>query len=99
MSEWQDISTAPRDGSEIILAIMGAGAKVEWVHVGWWEQGDSFPWRFIDTFSLEPTGCCDNESDDRCSVNGAKEESVLFWMPLPEPPSHAMAAIAEKEGA
>lgn len=86
MIQWQPIETAPRDGTEIILAIKGAGHPSHWVHIGWWNEGDSFPWRFIDTFSLEPNGCCDNESDDRTPVNGAKEESVTHWMPLPTPP-------------
>jgi hypothetical protein len=86
MSDWQTIETAPKDGTEIILAITGILPDKYWVHIGWWQQGDSFPWRFIDTFSLEPSGCCDDEDADRTPVNGAKEGSVTHWMPLPQPP-------------
>lgn len=86
MSEWQPIETAPRDGTEVILAITGGGHKSHWVHVGWWNAGDSFPWRFIDSFDLTPTGCCNLEDDDRIPVNGAREESVTHWMPLPAAP-------------
>lgn len=85
MSDWQPIETAPRDGSEIILAVTGA-LSGHWVHVGWYEANDQFPWRFIDTFDLTPTGCCDREDDDRCPVNGARLDSVTHWMPLPKPP-------------
>jgi hypothetical protein len=86
MMEWQPIATAPKDGTEIILAIKCISGKSHWVHVGWWEEGDSFPWRFIDSFDLTPTGCCGMEEDDRLKANGAKAESVTHWMPLPPSP-------------
>lgn len=84
--KWQNIETAPKDGTEILLAILGAGAASHWVHIGWYEPSDHFPWRFIDTFDLTPTGCCDDEDPDRCPVNGATEGAVTHWMPLPSPP-------------
>lgn len=84
--EWQPIETAPRDGTEIILAIRSIDAKPHWVHIGWWEEGDPFPWRFIDTFGINPTGCCEMEEEDRCPVNGARAEGVTHWMPLPPAP-------------
>jgi hypothetical protein len=98
MTEWQDISTAPKDGTEIILAIKGSGppGRSHWVHVGWWQEYDSFPWRFIDTFDLTPSGCCDDEDDDRVPANGVKAESVTHWMPLPPPPPPP--ADGEKRG-
>lgn len=83
---WQPIETAPTDGTEIILAILGAGATKHWVHIGWYEPHDPFPWRFIDTFELTPTGCCEDEDSDRVPANGAKAESVTHWMPLPPAP-------------
>lgn len=85
MSDWQPIDTAPKDGTEIILAILGVNSH--WVHIGWYAPNDPFQWRFIDDFSITPTGCCEDEDGDRISVNGAKPASVTHWMPLPEPPS------------
>jgi hypothetical protein len=82
---WQPIATAPTDGTEIILAILVAGKH--WVHIGWYEPYDRFPWRFIDTFDLTPTGCCRYEDGDRIPANGATAESVTHWMPLPAPPA------------
>jgi hypothetical protein len=96
--DWRPIETAPRDGTEIILAISGWPPDRKWVCVGWWEQGDSFPWRFIDTFSLEPTGCCEDEDGDRCPVNGAKAESVTHWQPLPEFRARALSSETETGG-
>lgn len=80
------IETAPRDGTEVILAAPKSNGGY-WVHVGWWEEGDSFPWRFIDDFTMEPSGCCDREAPDRVPANGFKEGAVSYWMPLPSPPS------------
>jgi hypothetical protein len=89
MSEWQPIETAPTDGTEVLLAIRGVNDGPHWVHIGWYEVHDPFPWRFIDTFDLTPTGCCERAEDDRTPVNGAKAESVTHWMPLPPPPEQS----------
>lgn len=88
---WQPIETAPKDGTEIILAIANSVGS-HWVHIGWWNEGDSFPWRFIDTFTLEPHGCCDDEDADRTPVNGSKAEQVTHWMPLPAAPAPGASA-------
>ncbi len=83
---WLDIASAPKDGTEIILASPKGGSPGYWVHVGWWNEGDSFPWRFIDTFSMDPTGCCDDEEIERVPVNGFKVDAVTHWQPLPAAP-------------
>lgn len=83
---WMPIESAPKDGSEIILAAPKTRGGSYWVHVGWWVEGDSHPWRFIDDFSMEPTGCCDREDGERVCVNGFTEDAPTHWMPLPTPP-------------
>lgn len=81
--EWQSIETAPKDGTEIILAIP-TGAKQfnqqrYWVHLGWYAPDESrFKWQFYDGV--------DDELDDRAMINGIQEDAPTHWMPLPEPP-------------
>lgn len=91
--QWRPIETAPRDGTEIVLAIASGGLSQPpasySVHVGWYETADPYPWRFIDTFDLTPTGCCEHESDERIPANGVRESAAHFWMPLPAPPESA----------
>jgi len=78
---WQPIETAPRDGTAIILAASHG------VSVGWWEDSEpTFKWRFVDDFDLTPTGCCDDESDDRVPCNGMHADTPTHWQPLPTPP-------------
>jgi hypothetical protein len=71
MSEWQDISTAPKDGS-IILATDGKA-----VFAAYWNlaakafgRDKGFPWAFLD----ETNG-----------VNGAVDDYFIGWQPLPAP--------------
>lgn len=90
MTDWQPIDSAPRDGTEIILAIpkMASGLHYGyWVHIGWWNDAESFfKWRFFDSFNLTPSGCCDREDDDMVKVNGIGADGPSHWLPLPSPP-------------
>ncbi|KKW92642.1 hypothetical protein [Sphingobium chungbukense] len=83
---WQPIETAPVDGTEIMLAIPKITSGY-FVHIGWYSKNDAFPWRFIDTFSTEPHGCCDDEDEDRTPVNGARYDARMLWQPLPATPA------------
>lgn len=78
---WLPIESAPRDGAAIILYASHG------VSVGWWEESEpTYKWRFIDDFDLTPTGCCNDESDDRVPCNGMHADTPTHWQPLPSPP-------------
>jgi len=77
MSEWQDISTAPKDGSTIILTdgrSVVAGAYAPGLH------GESFCWAFVDDWQQ-----ADAEEEAVCP-NAFKKHAVTHWQPLPSPP-------------
>lgn len=78
MSEWQDISTAPKDGTKFFLWAPG----YEWPEVIYWEEypddeaiqeaGDDGFWRYADDLFAD---VADVDIDD-----------ATHWMPLPKPP-------------
>lgn len=68
--KWQDISTAPKDGSEIILCVLDSVFVGVWIgkenyrgEIGWHDVADSFELWYSER-PVTPT----------------------HWMPLPEPP-------------
>lgn len=69
--EWQQIETAPRDGTRIILGSAGN----EPVMGSWREYADGGGWSHGDEESDVPYGPMD---DPRWTPT--------HWMPLPEPP-------------
>ena len=79
---WQDIATAPMDGTIIIL------------FVGWAAAGcfapddctDRYPWKFFDTDRDVPF------------INGAENatrHAPTHWMPLPPPPVSSGQNLAD----
>lgn len=80
MTEWQDISTVPMDGS--IIQVYAPG--YEWPEVVFFERYDEADaeeigevgyWRYAETLLAEAT-------DD------AGAEDWTHWMPLPVPPGN-----------
>lgn len=77
-SKWQDISTAPRDGSQF-LALVSNGWKLiassphrmkRGAYYTWWAGGDLRNFPIVDTF---PEG-----------YDFSETELLVKWMPLPE---------------
>jgi hypothetical protein len=70
MGEWRPISTAPKDGTIIVLA-----QRYD-VVAGRWDSAENerYPWRFLDNTIDGLNGY----------EEGAR--GPTHWMPLPEPP-------------
>ena len=87
MSEWQDISTAPKDGTRILIARAGDSVGGDEVEIT--------EWYVIKNFRFEPLPSSGDKSDDELyrKVYGKLSEGwngnghrATHWMPLPEPP-------------
>lgn len=75
MGEWQDISTAPKDGTAVLLCIDGdVIGEAYWYSYTDREQDQGWWWA--------NTGPGDYHAD-RISIVGPHP---AFWMPLPAPP-------------
>lgn len=77
MSDWQDISTAPKDGTEILLfthheADEYLDESFDAVQIGLWDDGNHAPG---SAFHREPGWC------------QQKIGKPTHWMPLPKAPS------------
>lgn len=71
MSEWQSIETAPKDGTWILLAFLGAhhaGARSRVAYGMWSAQGSEWVGHFEGTAMMRLV-------------------PASHWMPLPAPPS------------
>lgn len=77
MSEWQDISTAPRDGTEIQLWIIDKGTEPGWVPIGAWVD---------EPYRGEGPCWCEWDIVDYDGVEGWSAVTATHWMPLPAPP-------------
>jgi len=71
MTEWQDISTAPKDGSEFVML----DARVQTACVGHWM--DNVSWR---NEGLRP-------GEARAEPAWFPLATPTHWMPLPPPPA------------
>lgn len=77
MTTWQDIGTAPRDGTEVLLFTHHGGdvfceEPFDAVQIGYWDEGNNKPGT---VWHREP---------------GWHQEKIgepTHWMPLPSPPS------------
>ena len=71
MTEWQDIDTAPKDGTVILLY-----AKPDVYAAMWCERGDrggKFPWVIL-------------ELNQHMITNRLLPHAATHWMPLPDKP-------------
>lgn len=68
-AEWQEISTAPKDGSEIMLIC--ATAYTPTAFEGWWDEG----WKHYSR---------DGSHGEKFSGNGVTEWFPTHWRPKPE---------------
>lgn len=69
---WQPISTAPKDGSEIIVGSVEGG-----VFAGFWSDVPNY-WGHFGWFAESDRAACDATR---------KPFQPTHWMPLPDPPS------------
>ena len=71
LPQWQDISTAPRDGTEIDILLNGNGAA-RIPNVKWGDDGVNHTW--IDSY------------DNPVIHEGDPMNEITHWMPYPLPP-------------
>jgi hypothetical protein len=76
MSEWQDIETAPRDGTTVLLALAQTRTYAGEVWAAFWHDGSKNHWRREGWY----------DEVDREHLLIAKPVQPDFWMPFPEPP-------------
>lgn len=75
MTEWQDISTAPKDGTHIIL-------------FGHIVPSERHQTEYVRPFAV--TGCWESLDDSWCAIPGEWDGPFVratHWMPLPSPPT------------
>lgn len=82
MSEWQDISTAPKDG----LPIMAAMSSYEWPEVIQWEEYDQ-----DDAEEVGEPGYWRYAEDVISDVAEVDISCFTHWMPLPAAPKGGAA--------
>lgn len=89
-ASWQDISTAPLDGTHILLAFGSDG-----VTLGWWDDREPgpYPWKFVDRGAPGSTGHAAGGF-----INGSREVrgGPTHWRfapsgPLSQPPADEAA--------
>jgi hypothetical protein len=72
---WQPIETAPKDGSEILVAFKSVGVKcVSWTDHEWDSSSEFALWCVTDN-KFEPY-----------PLRGYNSGDEIGWMPLPKPP-------------
>lgn len=76
MSKWQDIKTAPRDGTSILL--VGQSENADIPQTGFWFNSAVGGWWALD-------------DGENCFVYGPQGPIKIYgpkkWQPLPEPPA------------
>lgn len=86
MGDWQDISTAPRDGTPVLARIPGHGEDnvIAWLDGFIGDSGDCGAWGFVEDQEAPDCwtdGVCWDTNED-----GKPSARPTHWMPLPEPP-------------
>ena len=75
MSEWKDISTAPKDGRRVLIYTSGVLPRVT---VGFWQA---------DIGRKTPRPFWNSEAAQLHGVGWARASSPTHWMDLPPPPA------------
>ena len=73
--EWQPISTAPKDGSEVVLFIPGDHNRH--VVIGSWDDAQ---------YSRRPRPYWTSDGARIWGVRWSRDNQPTHWMPLPQPP-------------
>lgn len=73
-AKWQPIETAPRDGTEILIAFEGIGVR----QVSWQD-----PYGDNNDYAI---WCVSDNKNGPYPLRGYSEGDELGWMPLPPPP-------------
>ena len=81
MSEWREISSAPRDGTEIILRKGDRVTSGSWEVIYETENHFDSNGNYICSETIE-------HGASWCSYDGGfcEDDEPTHWMPLPEPP-------------
>jgi hypothetical protein len=95
MSEWQPIETAPKDGTDLLLAWNWRG---RYVSIGKWARVNYLDW---DTDRVVDSECWVqweslNSIVDTCVLVGPN--APTHWMPLPEPPMVVSVPLEQIRG-
>jgi len=88
MSEWKDISTAPKDGTWIQARIPGYGSDNIIAWRGWYvtdEDDEVCAWTFMT--EQEPPDCWTDGVCWKVNEDGKASVQPTHWMPLPPPPA------------
>ncbi len=89
MMEWQPISTAPMDGTNVLLFTTCHGACEAWFAKGEWS--DDTPISPAE-YSGSAWVCCDDAFQIEVEECGPEDGdfhhgTATHWMPLPKPPT------------
>ncbi len=84
--EWQDLESAPRDGTRVLVMIRATEQGPAEVDVARWARPDR----------ATPEGWIAADSDHECPVVYTDAE-LEFWMPLPTPLPKLRARRGEEE--
>lgn len=86
---WQDISTAPKDGSSILILTSCRGVCEARFDEGYWTDDTPIaPREYIGDAWV----CCDDafQIDVECGPDGWEDHgTATHWMPLPDSPGTA----------
>lgn len=82
MSEWQPISTAPRDGTYILVARVGEDIGVAPIEIVEWCSMERFHWENVEGDLYRKVF---DAPEELWNGNGHR---ATHWMPLPPPPTN-----------
>ena len=78
MSEWQEIESAPKDGTVLLGydSDEGGGISMGVVVIYWWDADEDDPEQYPAEWRVHEIGTGDE----------IERANITHWMPLPEPP-------------
>lgn len=85
---WQDIKTAPTDGTHILACCSEYDNDPDFITEVWWKEWNDEIWEHVDETTQklrkEVVGCWKNGHEEYMNPT--------HWMPLPSPPRHPRIA-------